>query len=377
MSESRLSLLSNPAAVQAALDEYERLGRDGFLTKYGYGRSRDYLIRNPRTGELADSKAIAGVAFGVQYPESGPLKATQFSGGEITVAHRMTALGFEIERVGDDWGREEVQLIVRDYVSMLVQELTGQTYNKSQHRRSLQAKLKSRSEGAIEFKHCNISAVLVELGFPYLKGYKPRVNFQRSLLTEVVAAEIANTPVLDDAALSAVERPAITAEILDFSHVIATAPKREVAAHEPAPSYGNPTKRDYLEREARNQSLGRAGEEFALRFEQWRLSQRGLGQLADRVQHVSVTQGDGLGYDILSFEPDGRERFIEVKTTAFGQKTPFFVSANEVRFARREPEQFRLYRLFEFRANPRLFELVGPVENHCSLDATTYRATFG
>lgn len=84
-----------------------------------------------------------------------------------------------------------------------------------------------------------------------------------------------------------------------------------------------------------------------------------------------------MGYDILSFEKDGSERFIEVKTTAFGERTPFFVSANEMRFAQSEPDRFRLYRLFNFRATPRLFELIGPIDQHCSLDPMTYRASIG
>jgi len=75
--------------------------------------------------------------------------------------------------------------------------------------------------------------------------------------------------------------------------------------------------------------------------------------------------------------PDGRERYIEVKTTGFGERTPFFVSANEARFARDHQDQFRLYRLFDFRSTPRLFELAGSIEQHCLLDAVTFRASFG
>ncbi len=41
------------------------------------------------------------------------------------------------------------------------------------------------------------------------------------------------------------------------------------------------------------------------------------------IEHVSRTQGDGPGYDIVLFETDGRERMIEVKTTAFDAMTPF------------------------------------------------------
>jgi hypothetical protein len=120
-----------------------------------------------------------------------------------------------------------------------------------------------------------------------------------------------------------------------------------------------------------------AGEHFALAFERWRLNQFGAAQLAERVIHVSQAEGDGLGYDIRSFETDGSERFIEVKTTSFGERTPFFASANEVRFSRDRASQFHLYRLFDFRVAPKLFQLDGPIDQHCHLDAVTFRASFG
>jgi hypothetical protein len=80
----------------------------------------------------------------------------------------------------------------------------------------------------------------------------------------------------------------------------------------------------------RNRAIGLAGEELAMRFEHERLWRAGKKDLANKVEHVARSQGDGLGYDILSFETTGRERWIEVKTTNFGALTPFFVSRNEV-----------------------------------------------
>ena len=148
-------------------------------------------------------------------------------------------------------------------------------------------------------------------------------------------------------------------------------------AREPSAAYARKAiQRDYLQREALNRSLGLAGEAFALQFERWRLAELGAGQLADQVVHASLDEGDGLGYDIRSFEHDGRPRFIEVKTTSFGERTPFFVTANEVRFAREQAPQFHLYRLFDFRVAPRMFQLDGPIEQHCMLDAANYRASF-
>lgn len=380
--EVSLAQLTRADAVQSALDEFSRKGQAAFLREHGFGRSREYLVRNPRTGDWADSKAIAGVALGYQFPGSGGLRADQFSGGELTVAPRLMSLGFEVRRidaiVGSDWSRDEVALIVADYLWMLSCELGGQTYSKTTRRRQLLKSLPGRSDGSIEFKHANISAAMIELGFPYLRGYKPRANFQRSTLLEEVTAQVSRHALIDELALAAAQRPAATADALDFSKVKAEAPAREHIARESVlPYIRTAIKRDYLEREAQNRSLGMAGEEFALRYERWRLAQLGAGQLADQVVHAASVEGDGLGYDIRSFEADGKPRYIEVKTTSFGDRTPFFVSANEVRFAREHLDQFHLYRLFDFRAHPRLFLLDGSIDKHCNLDPATYRASFG
>ena len=77
-----------------------------------------------------------------------------------------------------DWSREEVEAIVADYLHMLTMELAGQHFNKTQHRRWLQGKLNGRSDASIEFKHCNISAAMIDLGFPSIRGYQRRSNYQ-------------------------------------------------------------------------------------------------------------------------------------------------------------------------------------------------------
>jgi hypothetical protein len=62
-----------------------------------------------------------------------------------------------------DWSREEVEAIVVDYLNMLTLELAGQSYNKTEHRKALQVRLNDRSDASIEFKHCNISAAMIDL----------------------------------------------------------------------------------------------------------------------------------------------------------------------------------------------------------------------
>jgi hypothetical protein len=274
-----------------------------------------------------------------------------------------------------DWSREEVEAIVADYLHMLTMELAGQAYSKAQHRRQLATKLNSRSDGSIEFKHCNTSAVMIELGFPYIRGYQPRANFQH-LLIEVISEQASAYPLLDQAALAAVQQPAASPQHVDFASLRAEAPVRQEKASVPlAPSF-RASKRDYLEREAQNRSLGAAGEDFVIRYERWRLVASGHDTLAQSVEHVSRTRGDGLGFDILSFNLDGTERFIEVKTTSFGRDTPFFLSETELARSKIEGEKYRLYRLFEFRRQPRIFELTGALDTHCFLDPMTYKARF-
>lgn len=65
-----------------------------------------------------------------------------------------------------------------------------------------------------------------------------------------------------------------------------------------------------------------AGAEFVVRYEIARLSRENQERLAGKVERVSNTRGDGLGYDVLSFDGDGKERLIEVKTTRYGASTP-------------------------------------------------------
>ncbi len=276
-----------------------------------------------------------------------------------------------------DWSREEVEAIVADYLQMLTMELAGQRYGKTEHRQNLLKKLVDRNDGSIEFKHANISAAMIYLGFPYINGYKPRANYQ-SLLAVVIGEQLPGKEVLDQTALAAVQQPAVVPLLTDFSKVKTEAPMRQHRVAEAGnPLFFRAVKRDYLEREAYNISLGTAGEEFIVQFEHWRLNSLGQSRLADKVDHVSKSKGDGLGYDILSFETNGKERFIEVKTTRFGKDTPFFVSKGELALSQATNDQFHLYRLFEFRKAPRLFNLVGGLDQHCILDPVSYRASFG
>lgn len=88
-----LDLLTDPAAVNAAMDEYDALTRDVFLEKYGFGRAFTYFVT--RNGKSYDSKAIVAVAVGKQHPDRGPLTHPDFSGG-VPVAEKLRSLGFTV-----------------------------------------------------------------------------------------------------------------------------------------------------------------------------------------------------------------------------------------------------------------------------------------
>lgn len=137
-----------------------------------------------------------------------------------------------------------------------------------------------------------------------------------------------------------------------------------------------PTGIDFVRRDADNRLLGRMGEEWAVEFEQRRLHDaERRPDLAKNLVWVSRDEGDGLGYDIRSFEGDGRPRLIEVKTTGLGKYFPFYVSANEVNVSRREAASYHLYRVFSFSTQPRLYNLRGSLETVCLLTPAVYSAS--
>lgn len=276
------------------------------------------------------------------------------------------------------WSVEEVAATVADYFAMLEAELRGESYNKAEHNRQLQVLLNGRSGQAIEFKHANISAVLIEFGLPYIAGYKPRGNYQQQLRHEI-EHRLQIDSGIESIVAATVEEPEVDApRVVDYASVVVPRPQRErrERSYERARA-GSPIRKriNYLEREARNASLGQAGERFVLAVEHRRLWEIGARHLADRIEHVSESRGDGLGFDILSFEADGRERLVEVKTTRYGAHTPFFASSNEVAVSSDRAESYSLYRVFGFRADPKLFIVSGALREEFDLEPIEFRAS--
>jgi len=277
----------------------------------------------------------------------------------------------------DDWSREEVEATLTDYFSMLESELRGESYNKSEHNRLLRNLLRNRSHGSVERKHQNISAILRDVRFPWIIGYKPLGNYQR-LLADIVSERLDQERHLEELARALVERPATMPPIEELSFETPPKAERPGLYIRETPELTRRQYRarhiDYFERETRNRSLGSAGEELVVRIEQGRLIREKASALAEKVEWISKTAGDGAGFDVLSFDASGKERFIEVKTTTFGKETPFYASRNEVSFSSDFRAQYHLYRLFEFRDRPRLYTLPGALEESCRLEASAFVA---
>jgi hypothetical protein len=111
-------------------------------------------------------------------------------------------------------------------------------------------------------------------------------------------------------------------------------------------------------------------------YEKWRLSNEGRENLADKVEWVSKEKGDGAGFDILSKNVNGTDRYIEVKSTKLSKESPFFLSANELMFASSKGKDFFLYRVYHLNSNPKVFFRNGIYENFAVLKPETYKAYF-
>lgn len=267
------------------------------------------------------------------------------------------------------WHQEEVLLLIDDYFHMLNLELSGQSYNKSERRRLLQ-KVVRRTDGSIEMKRQNLSAVLDLLGLPYIEGYKPLSNFQQALVDGVENyLAIHGLPDMKNILQigMAEQRPLL----------VGAPPQRLSKLPRLIADMGSLLRKfDPATRDARNRELGLKGEELVLESEISRLWNAGYKNFAKKVRHVAKEDGDGLGYDIHSYDEGGSDRLIEVKTTVGSIATPFFVTANERAVSIERQKHYRLLRLYDFAKQPKAFELAPPLEEWVNLSPAVYQASF-
>ena len=275
----------------------------------------------------------------------------------------------DVNVVGTRWQDAELDAIVADYFEMLAAELRGQPYVKARHCAALMARI-GRTHRAVEFKHQNISAVLDELGMPWIAGYIPKRNYQNAIFPAIDRYLSEHPEALSFVPSSA---PAVSAPSTLFVQ------PPVVVEHQAVPDALRRLvkKFDAVARDHRNRALGQAGEAFVVEVEKQRLLANHRRDLAQGVRWVAAEDGDGAGYDILSFDPSGAERLIEVKTTNGSARTPFFLSRNERAVSEERPGDWLLYRVHLFATEPRIFTLAPPLERSVDLRPETWRAVFG
>lgn len=353
-----------------AIEEYDRLGAQLYRRKYHFGPARTYVLRYE--GKDYDSKAIAGVAHGYQFPESGPLISDLFTGGMAKGAagRRLFDLGFEveaIERNPKEWTLRECEITADAYFKCLQQKLAGKKFNRQRSIDQVAAQI-SRTPGSVDYKFQNIDAALFSAQLPRL-NISVAKNAQK-LLSYVVLDPLApRFAAVFSEARSASENdatsevfvsiPIIEASILDR--------KRDVSSL-------TAVRLDFSRRDAENRELGNCGEEWVVKAEKKCLQIAGCHELANKVRWVSRDLGDGLGYDIDSFEPDGTPIFIEVKTTNQGRNAPFYISATELAVSERLRDKYRIYRLFEFSGATKVYVVPGPLSKTLKMRSTAYIA---
>lgn len=118
----------------------------------------------------------------------------------------------------------------------------------------------------------------------------------------------------------------------------------------PEKKYSSPRKIDWENINKDKSVTGLKGEEIAVEIEKEYLKSINREDLAEKVKQVSI-DGDGAGYDILSYFPDGQEKYIEVKSSKNSNSNSFNISSNELDFMKRNQYNYQIWRIFNINEN--------------------------
>ncbi len=139
-----------------------------------------------------------------------------------------------------------------------------------------------------------------------------------------VAEDVPAHDLKDSDNVATLKQTALVLPEVDYSTVLKGVPNPKKKAKLKKAGGTKPKKKiDYIAKAKRDKEVGDLGEEFALNYERWRL--RDFPALQEKILHTA-TEDDGAGYDILSFNTDGSERHVEVKTTVGSLNADFFIS---------------------------------------------------
>ena len=130
---------------------------------------------------------------------------------------------------------------------------------------------------------------------------------------------------------------------------------------------------NYIQNNIENKRIGDLGELWVIEREKQKLMQANKPKLAKKVKHVAKEKGDGLGYDILSYDQNGKEIYIEVKTTKGNVNSTFYITRNELEKSKIEKDNYRIYRVYKYddeTENAELLIIKGDLSNLCEIPLT-------
>lgn len=140
--------------------------------------------------------------------------------------------------------------------------------------------------------------------------------------------------------------------------------------------FTTPIKIDFDKESKINKKIGERGELVVLNKEKEYLKSIGKKELSTQIKHISK-EHDSAGYDILSFDEAGNEKYIEVKSTK--QKVAnvkFLISSNEYNKAK-NLSNYYVYIVFEANTTkPKIFKLKKPFDlppNKINITPVSYR----
>lgn len=269
---------------------------------------------------------------------------------------------------GSAWSDWQNDMVVAEYFEIDRIQRSGGEVVKAQRYRDLGAVI-GREVGSIEIKLQNVSAVLARLEMEIARGLKPRFNIQQSLSDAVERYLDGHLALVFGEPKPPAFDPSEVIEV-PIPGPAPVKPKLERTVERIAKKY------NFAERDARNRKLGELGEQLVCEREKQKLLRAGKDTLADKVRWVSQLDGDGVGYDIRSFDPSGEERLIEVKTTNGPATTDFFLSRTEREVSLERADVWRLHRVHLFSSTPRIFVMPPPLDQSVRLEAENWRARF-
>lgn len=205
-------------------------------------------------------------------------------------------------------------------------------------------------------------------------AYDDLLKFDWEALTNLCVAFLENHLSQYDAIVYAVWGGAIPANLFKNRLIEREKPKGGATEiTERAPNFTG-VKIDHEAKAKAQKDLGNAGETLVKQHEIDFL--KSIGRLED-AEKVRVAD-DGEGYDVLTFDEIGNEKYIEVKTTTGGDRADFYLSKHEVDFMRLNQNRYWIYRVYHYDSGNNFgefYKISGDVESQLSLEPTQFKVS--